>query len=170
MNVRDVLSDSVRRSAAPASRAAPGRLDVDVEQDLGVVADEPDGDDEEGAGALRGAAGDELAQVRADPGLRRSSRALIRDVVLRDAGLFGHAACGGGDFAGVDVAAVDDTLRQAVRREDDRLVGARLGLAHALGEGLQQQRMRVEAAHGVERHARRQRRLGRIHVLLHAEC
>ena len=47
MNVGDVLSDSVRRSVgAGLARRARG-LDVDVEQDLGVVADEADGHDEE---------------------------------------------------------------------------------------------------------------------------
>ena len=47
----DVLSDSVRRSVAANSRAVRGRLHVDVEQNLGVVADEADRDDEELADA-----------------------------------------------------------------------------------------------------------------------
>ncbi len=49
MNVGDVFSDSVRRSVAPASRAVGGGLHVDVEQDLGVIADEADRHDEKAA-------------------------------------------------------------------------------------------------------------------------
>ena len=47
MNVGDVFSDSVRRSVAPAPRAAAAGLHVDVEQDLGVVADEADRHDQQ---------------------------------------------------------------------------------------------------------------------------
>src|ERR1700674_4398362 len=72
-----------RRSPERGSRLArcPRGLDVDVEQDLGVIADKPDGHDHEVSRAALGARRDEIAQVGANPGLRRASGALVRDLV-----------------------------------------------------------------------------------------
>ena len=76
--------------SAGASRPQLARrrlgLHVDVEQDFRVVADEPDRDDEETPRRRRAArCADEVAQVRTDPRLRRSARALIGETIPRDA-------------------------------------------------------------------------------------
>ena len=49
MNSGDVFSDSVRRSVVDELARDPRRLDVDVEQDFRVIADEADRHDQEPA-------------------------------------------------------------------------------------------------------------------------
>ena len=61
MKVGEVFSDSVRRSDGAALARGGRRLHVDVEQDLGVVADEADRDDEEPLRAPFGALRDQVA-------------------------------------------------------------------------------------------------------------
>ena len=79
----NVATCSATRSAGATrplrSAAAPG-LDVDVEEDFGVIADEADRDDQEPPRAARGALADQLAQVGADPRLRRPPGALVRAI------------------------------------------------------------------------------------------
>ena len=66
MKVGESFSDSVRRRATPAFARHGRRLDVDVEQDLRVVADEADGDDEH-ARARRLRHGARIASERSGP-------------------------------------------------------------------------------------------------------
>ena len=63
MNVGEVFSDSVRRSVAASSRAPSRRLHVDVEQDFGVIADEPDRHDQKLADAAAAAVVDQLRRA-----------------------------------------------------------------------------------------------------------
>ena len=146
MNVGDVLSDSVRRSVAPAARAARAAW-TSMSNRISVWSQtKPIGHDEEAARAGGGAFGDELAEIGADPRLGRPAGALVRDVEPADAGARRDAAGRRRDFVRVHVAALDDPDRQAVRREHDRLVGARRRGPHPFGERLEQQRMRVKRA------------------------
>src|SRR5262245_14398069 len=73
----------VQRLGASQNRASlpgvVGRLHVDVEQDFGVVADEPDRRDQEATSPGSGLFADEGAELGPDPWLGRAARALIRD-------------------------------------------------------------------------------------------
>jgi hypothetical protein len=68
------------------------RLDVDVEQDLGVIADEPHRHDQQPPDAAGRQVPDEHANIGTDPRLGRAARALIGNLELFDAGAFGDVA------------------------------------------------------------------------------
>src|SRR5262245_62219147 len=74
----------------------PRRLHVDVVQDLGMVADEPDRRDEKLAHATSRLFVDGLFNGRSDPRLRRPAGALIGDHVSFDPRARGDAARGRG--------------------------------------------------------------------------
>ena len=146
------------------------RLDVDVEQDFGVIAHESDGHDQERTLPFGGSRSNELTEVWTDPRLGRPAGALVGDLVLRDARQRGHALGGRGNLVRVHVAALDHARRKAVGREDHRFFRTRSGVADAFGERLQQQRMRVKRPDRLEDDAGGQRGGRRVHVLLHAQC
>src|SRR5687767_13175090 len=154
---RDERRRRVQRFGPPQSGATAlsggARLHVDVEEDLGVIADEPDRRDEEFADARGRSVADDIADVGADPWLGCPARALIRDLKARQAGARGDCLRGGPDFVDVRVAAVDDALRQAVRGEDHLGLRAGPGAVEAFGECLHEERMRVKRLNRNELHA-----------------
>src|SRR5262245_18339777 len=100
------------------------RLHVDVEQDLGVIANEADWSDDEAPRTGCGTIPYEVAKVRPNPWLRLPPRTLVRDRDCFDAGEHGYAPSRGRHFVDVAVACVDDPLRKAVPREDHVVVSS----------------------------------------------
>src|SRR5262249_28061081 len=79
----------IQRSRSPNRRPAYAagchRLNVDVEQDLGMVADEADRHDEPPAPSVAGPRAHDFVNIRTDPRLRRPTCTLVCHEKVRDA-------------------------------------------------------------------------------------
>ena len=144
-------------------------MNVDVEQDFGVIAHKPDRDDEETEDAVCHRLTDEVAYIRANPRLRRSAGALIGETIPREPTTFGDAARSAGDFICVWIARFNDSRGQAVRGEDDLFIGVWCRRAQSLSERIEQQRMIEERMDRLDAHARWKGSCGSVEVLRYAE-
>ena len=90
MKVEESFSDSGRRTSIPRSKAYSRKLNVNVVQDLDVIAHEADRVDHDFANALGGISIEKRLYRRTEPSIVRHSLALKGEVVRFESDAGGH--------------------------------------------------------------------------------